>query len=1103
MKRGKTWLRLLGAVAVVWLCVSPLWGQSSQTIVGTVQDQTGGLIPGVTVTARHLDTNATREVVTNDTGDYKIIRLSRVGLYEVRAEMPGFNVALAPDILLTTGQTVRVDLALVVGDITQTVTVEGAPPLVRSETSSLEVVVEHREIVELPLYGRNVLDLTGLTTGVSTKAPSGIGYQQHNLVVGGARARDNDYRIDGFRSMANYNADMTVKPPLDAIEEFQLIRHNYSAGYGRAMGAIVEVRTKSGSNDFHGSGYWYARRGSWSAIPAFAKTKPTFEEDQYGGSIGGPVWLPGVYDGRDRSFFFFAYEKFKSPSEKVARFYAPTAAERAGDYSQSHWNQGRLGGGFPIDPLTGEPFPGGQIPLSRMDGATQKMLGVIPMPNQELDGNVNWTGNFPFDREYPNYMVRGDHQFTDNHSFFSTIMFTQDLQFISPALDCGLDCNRISDVNQDGGNTSMVMGYNWTMSPTLVLENRLGYTWSNAATFVGVNQESNHAEDLGFSHYPSSDPSNSHLWGAPRVTVGGHGSGPTPGAATYFGHYSGGNLTRAEEAYNYNSIVSWVKGNHYFKFGVDILQDRPRVLATNGGSGMYWVGGPQITGNSNADFFLGEYGLGGFQFVAQWSGAKRTQHSLFIQDDWKVSRNLTLNLGLRHDFSPPYTSLQDRVIHYDLADDIVVYPSALESQLTQQQRDSLQFPHRFSGPSTSFVDPDKWDFSPRLGLAYRPFGGNDMVVRAGYGVYYGSPMGYAVNRNWQAAPWQAWLNYGVWGGIPPVPRRFADVQPELLEETYTIPGNIRTPEPGWQNAYTQHWNATLQKKIAHDIALEVGYAGARSVHLDFEHTGKLFAPKYGYEDFSLGGNLRLNTSGADSEYNAMQVTVQKRYSSGLAFRANYTWSKLMNDTSEAFDQGINPAAALTYRKLDEWGVGQADLRHNFNFSGIWELPFGIGRRVGSGWNRGLDAALGGWKMTYILDMNSGAAMNVFYGNFLRPDFISSGSDGNLPSSQRNEHVWFDQTAFQLAAEGQQGNVPRNSIEGPNYGNLDLGIGKDFRINETHRFQFRVEMFNATNHPNFYRGGSQSNTTRVDLPFAARLTQSWPMRRIQIGVRYSF
>ena len=1082
---------LLSGAAVTWLCGSALLGQTSQTIVGTVQDTGGGLIPGVSITARHLLTNDQREAVTNDTGDYQIIRLNRLGLYEVRAEMPGFKVAVAPDILLTTGQTVRVDLVLEVGEISDSVTVQGAAPLVRSETSSLETVVQNREILDLPLYGRNFLELTGLTAGVSTKAPAGIGYQQTNLVAGGARARDNDYRIDGFRSMANYNADMTVKPPIDAIEEFQLIRHQYSAEYGRAMGAIVELRTKSGTNNFHGSVYEFARRGSWSAVPAFARTKPEYLEDQYGGSIGGPVWLPGLYDGRDRSFFFLAYEKFKSPSEKVARFYTLPDAERAGDFSQSLW------GTSPIDPLTGEPFPNGIIPLSRMGLGTQKMLGIVPGPNQDLDGTVNWTGNFPFDREYPNWVLRGDHELAENHTLFSSIMWTQDNQFISPALDCGVGCDRISDVNQDAGNTSTVVGYTWAMSPRLVMETRAGYTWSNSYKFLGTDLSKNWSKELGFSHHPPDDQG--HLFGAPRVTVRGFGAGPTPGAATFFGHFSGGNLTRSEEAYNLTNIISVTRGDHYVKVGVDILHDRARVLATNGAAGMYWIGYAQVTGNRSADFFMGEYSIGGFQFIPRWSGAKRSQTSWFIHDDWKVSPNLTLNLGIRHDFSPPYTSLQDRIIHYDLVDDIVVYPSALEAQLSQEQKDSLKFPHRYTGPSTTFLGADKMDFSPRVGLAYRPFGGSDMVVRAGYGVFYGSPMGYAIARNWQAAPWQAWLNYGVWGGKPPFPRRFADVQPELGTEEYYIPGNIRVPEAGWQNAYTQHWNFTIQKEIARDMALEVVYAGARGAHLDFEHPGRLFAPIYGRDDFALGGNLRLNTSGADSRYNALQVILQRRFSGGLAFRANYTWGKLMNDTPERFDAAANSTVAHLYRKDQEWGLGQANLRHNVNFSGIFELPFGRNGRWGSSWNRGLDALLGGWRLSYIFDANSGGPINVHWGAFLRPDLASEKKQANLPKKSRSRSRWFDPAAFVAPPPGRQGNVPRNAIEGPNYANLDLGIGKIFTVHEEHRVEFRVEMFNATNHPNFY-GGS---TVDVTQPSATRLLSAWPMRRVQIGVRYSF
>ena len=298
--QGYPWSLIRGFLTLA-ACAFALMAQTSQTLVGTVRDQSGAAVPGVTVTARHLGTNETRQAVTDDRGDYRIIQLNQVGQFEVRAELAGFRGALVT-VLLTTGQTARVDLTLEIGDVKQSITVEGTfAPLLQSETSSLRSVMENREILELPLNGRDFLQLTGLQAGVATKSLSGTGYNQLGLSVNGMRSRDNDFRLDGLRTMASYNNDMTTRPPLDAIQEFQMIRNDYSAEYGRAMGGIIEVRTKSGSNNLHGSAYEFARRGGWAAIPYFARTRPTFKTDQWGGSVGGPLWLPRLYDGRNRT----------------------------------------------------------------------------------------------------------------------------------------------------------------------------------------------------------------------------------------------------------------------------------------------------------------------------------------------------------------------------------------------------------------------------------------------------------------------------------------------------------------------------------------------------------------------------------------------------------------------------------------------------------------------------------------------------------------------------------------------------------------------------------------------------------------------------------
>lgn len=1071
--------RPLGCALLIfgfWLV--PLYAQTSQDIVGTVRDQTGALIPGVTVTARHLGTNESREAVTNDTGDYRIIRLGRVGRYEIRAEMPGFKMAVVPDVLLTTGQTLRVDLVLEVGEVTDSVTVEGRVPLVRSETSSLEVVVQNREILELPLYGRDFLALTGLTAGVSTKAPAGAGYQLHNLVVGGARARDNEYRIDGIRAMASHNADITVKPPLDSIQEFQLIRHQYSAEYGRAMGAIVEVRTKSGTNDFHGSVYEFARRGNWSAVPYFAASKPRFTQDDFGGSIGGPVWLPGLYNGRNRTFFFYNFEKFRSPSDIVMRNYVLTEAERQGDFSQSIWGQ-------PVDPLTGQPFDGGRVPAGRFSPAALNMLDILPGPNQPLDGTFNSNVNLPNDTETPKHVFRVDHAFSDRHSLFSSVMWNRQSRIVAPALDCGTGCNRASDLDEDFDDVNLVVGYTWSLSPAVIWQARAGYSYHKQG-WEQIDRSQNFAKEWGFAFHPPDDRPDLH--GVPRINVAGFGS--------YFGLWATPFNHRLEYLYHLSNTVSVIKGDHYIKLGADIIEDRLRGSGACGSTGQYWFGSnADGTLNRAADFLMGIYNFAGFQFTPQWSKAKRLQTSYFVQDDWKLSPRLTLNLGLRHDYFAPYESMTGRIARFDLHRDEVIYPEKARSQMTPDQLDALEFPFRFEGSARSYPEAAKGNFSPRLGLAFRPFGGNDTVVRAGYGLFYGSPQGFAVVRNWKVAPWQAWLNFGDFVG--PGRLMFVDQKiPEVETVQYLTPGDIRMPEEGFKNAYVQHWNLTIQRALGGDVAVELGYAGSRGVHLEFEHRGQKFAHLYGFQDYFMGAQLRISSSGHDSKYHALQTTLQKRYSRGLTFRANYTWSKLMNDTPELFDTGS--ASDPLIEKRTEWSRGQADLTHNFNLSGIYELPFGRGQAWGAAWSRGLDAVLGGWKLNFLMNAHSGAPMNVLWGPTFRPDLVP-GSKASLDNPTRDR--WIDPGVFQRpSCFPCQGNVGRNIVNGPGFFDTDLGVSKIFRIpgTENHTLEVRGELFNAFNHPNLFRAA-----TDVSQPGSERLTGAFPMRRVQLGLRYAF
>ena len=1082
--RGIQCLNWVVAILVVVGGSAVLWGQSSQSFVGTVKDDTGGVIPGVEVTARHLATDQTRTVVTNDTGDYLIAQLTNIGAYEIRAQMAGFKAAVAQNVLLETGSTVRVDLTLEVGAVAEVVTVSAGTQLVRSETSSLEIIVKAREITELPLFGRNFLDLTKTTAGVSTRAPAAMGYQETNLVVGAARARDNEYSIDGIRSMDDHNADMAVKPPLDSIAEFELVRNLYAAEHGRAMGAIVNVRTKSGSNDFHGSVYWFSRRGDWAAIPYFAASKPVYEQDDYGGSIGGPVRLPGLYDGTGRTFFFYNFEKFRSPSEAVKRGYMLDDAELAGDFSQSPW-------GLPVDPYSKVPYANGVIPSSQFSTATQNMLQILPRPNEGFDGAYNYNGNFDASTFEPKHVIRIDHSFSDDFSIFSSTMWTTRSGVVAPAIDCGAGCERASDLSNNTDNVNSVLGGSWSITPEVIWEGRAGYVFHKGG-YAQTNRSENYAKNFGMAFHPSDE--DTHLHGVPRVNVRGFGS--------YFGLWATPFNERMAYNYQVSNSISVNRGNHFVKIGADLLQDRHRAIGACGSTGQYWLGWGTDNGTTNqaADFLIGDYNFAGFQFTPQWRKSKRWRTSYFIQDDWKVDPRLTVNIGLRHDWFAPFGPIGNaRMARYDLVTDEVIYPADAQEQMTPDERSALLFPHRFDGPAQTFFDEDKGSFGPRLGIAFRPFGTGNMVVRAGYGIFYGSPQGYAVNRNSSSvAPWQAWLNLGAFGSTGGRVFLWDELQSEVSTLQYLAVGNIRMPENGFHNPYMQHWNLTIQKELPGGMAAEVGYIGSRGVHLEFEHQGRKFASLYGYEDFGLGGGLRISTSGHDSKYHAIQMTLERRFAAGLAFRTNYTLGNLQNDTPEHFDTTVG--SHVSVQKHEEWGRGQGHMTHIVNLSGIYELPFGRQRYWGGNWNRVADTVLGGWKVNFLLDANSGAPVNVLWGGVLRPDWAPNKGPDRLPKPSRQR--WVDPTHFTAQSGPRQGNVGRNIIDGPNFINLDFGISKLFGIpgTETHTMEVRVEIANATNHPNLF---FPSQRIDVSQPGTVTLRNAYPMRRIQWGLRYAF
>ncbi len=1070
--------------------LTALHGQTSQDIVGTVKDQSDAAIAGAKVLVRHLETNTTREVTTNEVGDYRVARLGQVGQYEVRAEMPGFKSAVAPQVLLEIGRTVRVDLTLQVGEITDSVTVETEVPLVRSETSSLATVLQNREILELPLNRRNFFALTALTPGVSTRGPAAGGhtFKGENLGVGGARTRDNDYRIDGIQTKTAFYNGLAVSPPLDSIQEFQLVRNSYAAEYGRAAGGIVELRTRSGTNQFHGSAYEFARRGRWNAIPYLSRNRPAFREDQYGGSIGGPVILPKLYEGKDRTFFFFTYERLYQPNETVLRFYTPTAEERRGDFSNS------IFGTALNRPFTTVPYSGSIIPTNEINPVSLKVLKILPEPNTPLRGDVNWTANVPANQDSNVFVARLDHHFNDRHSVYGSLIRGASSRPTPGALDCGTCATRYSDSLFQSPSNGGQLGYTWLKNPGLILEVRGGFVRGYIQSTPATPIKTNLTKELGFGFFPTNPDS----FGYPTLTVGASRWLREP--VTQLNNHFSQNLL---------STLSVNRGSHFLKFGFDVLRNETDFYFNNGVTGTYVLAN-SLSGNVIADFLLGTYYSGAFSPDSSPTNPKRLAYSSFIQDDWKLHPKLTLNLGLRHDYFGGWGDGFNRIVRFDFSKDEVIYPEALASAFSPDLKARILFPYRFEGPATSYQATKK-NFGPRVGLAYRPFKSSHTVVRLGYGIFFAQPDGFETGRGAGfASPWAAFL---VVDNSAAKNFTFDRADPEIVAGKFPDVGWTAIPAPGFRDTYLQQWNLTIQRQLWSQTALELGYVGSRGVRLTSQVGANHLAPVYGLPTYK---NITVVTvNGHDSRYDSMQLLLQQRFSQGLSFRLNYTWSKALNDYADFFDNGT---VYYGFDKRREWARAMGDHRHNLTLAGIYELPVGHRRRFLSSMHRVPDALFGGWKLNYIATLLSGFPINLTYAGPWRPNVVP-GRDANLPASERRPDRWFDPTAFSVPAPpcpapaiwnstsqdvGRcMGSLARNAIDGPGFANLDLGISKLFRLKEGHSVEARLELFNATNHPNFFFNLTNRQGLFFNRANAQVANGVHGMRQLQVGIRYSF
>jgi len=1131
-------MKKLALLAVVVAAIPLVRAQSfTGAILGNIKDPSGAVMPGVTVSITNVATNMRSEVLSDDQGAFIAPEL-QPGRYTLEATLPGFKRAVREGIVLQVQQRAQVDIVMAVGEVSESIEVTADAQLTETTTSSLGKIVDNRRILNLPLNTRNVYSLIFLTPGVTGSV--GNQYNSMSYAVNGARATMMDTLIDGVTASfptVNGFTGISVFPSVDAIDEYKVMGANYSAEFGRSLGSVLNVIYKSGTNQFHGSAYEFLRNSVFDANNFFSNRRGeelgSFKRSQFGATASGPI-------RRDRTFIMASYEGLRELSAATTTFTVPTALQRQGDFSQTFAANGQLIRIF--DPFTTRPNPGGSglirdqfagnvIPSNLFDPVALNVLKYYPLPNQAGDpgtqaSNYSRSGSQQIDIDQ--FDVRLDENLSSARKLYGRYSYrlTKDAPAIFFPDELTIAEGRVI---QENHVHNIVADYTQTLSPKTILTTRLGFA---RTLFVFNNQ------GLGFK--PSS-------LGLPQAidAVVDRQMFPRFGASGYTN--LGGNDHRYSGFMSYSALAGLTKvfGKHTLKFGFDGRMLRVNVWeARSAGTFNFsalFTQGPNpsqasaTAGNSIASLLLGT-GNPNDVLIQAWKNVAAQSFYLaeYIQDDWRVTPRLTLNLGLRYDLDTPRTERFNRVNYFD--------PSA-PSPLSQVVPG---FPDLRGGVVFAGVDGNSrhqyiWDtnnLAPRVGLAYQIT--PKTVIRAGYAHVFGpsnqgaqgtvGPFGFRVEYPWvttidNITPLNLLRN--------PYPQGFRE-PPGASEGLLTQAGaNLQAPLRDTWTPWTQQWNLNIQRELPGQILLEVAYVGTQGHQLARSTEGGLSLNQLDPKYMALGSQLNqlvpnpffgiinngalsqsqvsraqllrpypqfteiipLYHGGAISNYNSMQVTVSKRLSHGLQFDSSYTWAKNLDEGNNHQD---------SYDIANDWSLTDIDLSHRFVMSYIYELPFGRNRHFGQGWSPWLNAIAGGWQFNGITVFQSGTTLALSASNtagifnpLTRPN--NNGRSGKLdgPVDERLD-AYFDKSVYSPPPAFTFGNVSTRLPDIRNDGvrNFDLSIFKEFRVAERVNVQFRTEMLNAFNTPRF----GSPNTTVTAGAFGVISSQANAPRQVQFGLK---
>jgi len=1107
-------------VFLIAVAALPAAAQTFGEITGEVRDPAGALVAGATAIATNSATNATRTTSTNEAGLYSFPALPP-GTYDLKVQMKGFATAVRTGISLQVQQTLRADFSLQLGDVAQTIEIKGVTGMLDTESAAVGTVIENKRILDLPLNGRNFLQLVALTPNVSFGFPSsgtaggrqgGIRTQQ-TISIAGQRNFTNRYTLDGIENTDVDFGTYLFLPSIDALLEFKVESGILSAEFGRQP-AQVNASTKPGTNDFHGALFEFLRNDKLDARPfdftPVRTTKSSFKLNQYGYTLGGPVWIPKVFNGRNRLFFLSNFEGLRDRKQQQRVMTVPTAGMRNGDFTRFanpiYDPDTRMG---PRGSVTAQPFPGNVIPQNRLHATSRQLLEFIPAPNIEtaaLSRNFLTALNRVIDRDQ--FTQRIDWIESNSSNWFGRYSWSNEKEVLpGPA---GAGTKLTSEVKQ------LVVSNTRVLSPTHVNEFRFGYNTFFNSNGTELAFERDVLGELKIPGFPSSVPSS---WGIPTLTITGFGD---------LGNGTNGPNDTDNRRIQAVDNFSWIRGKHSMRMGIEILSDDYNVVGNSFIRGVFTFNGTVTenpvsrpgTGYGMADFMLGRMGSNIGVLDLASVGFRAMSQYYYFDDAWKVTPRLTINLGLRYENTPPFKDKLGKAInvHQPFFDtspnvqDASRHPTLVRigsgdfyEGLGSRYNPAIKVA-RDGRLGSRLVRRDNNDFAPRLGIAWNPT--SKWTIRAGFGVFYSQEIGNArfdIGRNLSARrEAQGDIDFPNLSFTQPVGAPITTAQ----INTPGVFGNV----PYRRTPYTLQWMFNIQRELHTGTLLEVGYLGSVS-HKQEMLVGTNFArpassgavqPRRPYPEF---GSIQMVENQGNATHNALGIKLQRRFSHGLTYLLSYTFSRSIDIVSGLRSNGNDVTFPQdAFNPKGDRALSAFHVKNRLAYSALYELPLGKGKRL-LDHSGPVNVLLGGWQVGSIVTLMSGNPMNIRVGRDQsntggfndRPD--ATGQPMNLSRGERTTARWFNRGGVVLQPFGQYGNAGRGTVTTPGLMQWDFNVQKNFPLfgENRHRLEFRFEAFNFTNNSNFERPGFQL----LDADFGVISGTRVPMRELQFGLKYVF